>query len=83
MAVIFDAVLLNKVRFTKWAEGYLSVPEQMYEGGVILHEDVILAYLIEKGVFTIEELKKELSENKIHFNEYAIKKELERNKTNR
>ena len=80
MAKILDAVRIHKERFTKWAEEYLSVPEQMYHNGVIMNEDVILCYLIEKGVFNMTDLKSELSQRKIHFYEFGVRKELCRNR---
>ena len=77
---ILDAIKIQKTRFTKWAEEYLDIPEQLYENGVIRYEDAICAYLIEKGVFTMEQMKEELQKKKIHFCEFSVKKELERNK---
>ena len=68
-AKIIDYRAITKDRFKKWAQQYLEMPPHFFENGVIRFEYVIIAYLIEKGVFTMDELRKDLRENKIYLHE--------------
>ena len=69
MAKIIDYRAIIKDRFKKWALEYLELPPTFFENGVIRFEYVIIAYLIEKGVFTMDELRQDLRKNKIYLHE--------------
>ena len=69
MAKIIDYRAITKERFNKWAQEYLVLPPHFFVNGVIRYEYVIIAYLIEEGVFTMDELRKDLRKNKIYLHE--------------
>lgn len=77
MAQILDVRRIIKERFTAFAEEYLEIPPQLYENGVIRNEYVIIGYLVEKGVFTIEDIRTELRSRGIYLGDDVYKKALE------
>ena len=74
MARIIDAIGINKKRFAAFAEEYLEIPPAFYRNGLIQGEDGIIKYLIDKGVFDVEELKVEFKVRKIYISEKRLLK---------
>lgn len=76
MAQIIDAININRGRFTKFAQEWLTIPPEAYCGGVICdcYVSDVIAVLIENKVFTLEELRFEFKRNKIHIPESIINK---------
>lgn len=68
MAVIIDVQRIIAERFTAWAREWLEIPDEMYCDGLIRREyfSVIVGYLVEKGVFTISEIREEHKNRGIH-----------------
>ena len=78
MAQIIDVININRSRFTKFAEEWLTIPTEAYCGGLIRDVYIadVIAVLIENKVFTLEELRWEFKRNAIHIPESIINKAL-------
>lgn len=61
----------NERRFIEWAHEWLTIPED-----IKLEPDFIIAFLIANEVFTIEEIRAELSGRKIVLPEFVFKSAL-------
>jgi hypothetical protein len=77
MAKILDVKRIIAERFTAFAEEYLDIPTQLYTNGIIRSPHVIIGYLVEKGVFTMEEIRLEMKARGVYFGEDIYKKALE------
>lgn len=77
MAKILDVKRIIAERFTAFAEEYLDIPTQLYTNGVIRSPHVIIGYLVEKGVFTMEAIRLEMKARGVYFGEDIYKKALE------
>lgn len=66
--MIVDVINVNRSRFTKWAEEWLTIPSDLYCGGYIRDEYMkdIIEVLLEQKVFTAYELLAEFLKNKIY-----------------
>lgn len=71
MAVIIDFKQENERRFMNWASEYLNIPEDMP-----CQPDLFIAFLIANNVFTIEEIRAELRQNKIVLHERVFESAL-------
>lgn len=69
--MVVDAININRSRFTKWAEEWLTIPSELYYGGYIrdLYMKDIIEVLLDKKVFTVCELLAEFSNKKIYIPE--------------
>lgn len=78
MAKIIDVMNINRSRFTKFAEEWLTIPAEAYCGAVIrdVYIEDVIAILIENKVFTIEELRYKLKRNKIYIPKSIMNKAL-------
>ena len=78
MAQIIDAININRSRFTKFAEEWLTIPPEAYCEGKIrgCYISDVIAILIENKVFTLEELRFEFQRNKIYIPESTMNKAL-------
>ena len=78
MAQIIDVININRGRFTKFAEEWLTIPPEAYHGILIrdCYVPDVIAILIENRVFTLEELRLEFKRNKIIIPESTINKAL-------
>lgn len=74
MAKILDVNRIVAERFTAFAEEYLGIPPELYKNGVIRSPHIIIGYLIEKGVFTMEEIRLEMKARGIYLGEDIYKK---------
>lgn len=72
--MIIDAIRENNKRFAQWADEWVTVPSQMFMNGLITHEEAIIELLIEKGVFTVAELKCEFKQNRLYGYSRLLKK---------
>ena len=77
MAKILDVRGVMKRRFTTWAENWLDIPIQLYDNGLIRNEHIIIGYLVEKGVFTMDEIRTEMKIHRIYLGEDIYKKALD------
>lgn len=70
MARIIDFQKETIKRFTEWAKGYVKFPEDyLTEDGCLIYVQVIIEFLVENRVFSVEEMRKELDERKISLHE--------------
>ena len=76
MAKILDVQRIIAERFTAFAEEYLDIPRELYTNGVIRSPHVIIGYLVEKGVFTMEEIRLEMIARGVYFGDDIYKKTL-------
>lgn len=76
MAKILDVKRVIAERFTAFAEEYLGIPPELYENGVIRSPHIIIGYLVEKGVFTMEEIRLEMKARGVYLGEDIYKKAL-------
>ncbi len=74
MAKILDVNRIIAERFTAFAEEYLGIPPELYRKGVIYCPHVIIGYLVEKGVFTMEEIRLEMKVRGVYFGEDIYQK---------
>jgi hypothetical protein len=74
MAKMLDAIGINKRRFAKFAQEYLEIPSNFFRNGLIYGEDAIIEYLLEKGVFNLEDLQVEFKIRKIYVSEKRLQK---------
>ena len=76
--MIFNAIVRNKKRFAAWASEWLTIPPQMINDGMLNSgdEDYIIQFLINNGVFTVQEIKNELKRHKIFYSDRMFKKHL-------
>ena len=75
MAKIIDFTAEIVRRFTAWAKEYVIIPDDgIGQDGCLLFTDEVIAFLIENGVFTEEDMRAELNKKKIPLNEYYFEK---------
>ena len=70
MARIIDFQKETIKRFTAWVQGYVKFPEDyLTEDGCLIYVRITIDFLVENGVFSVEEMRKELDELKISLHE--------------
>ena len=76
MAKILDVKRIIAERFTAFAEEHLDIPPELYENGVIRSPHIIIGYLVEKGVFTMEEIRLEMKARGVYLGKDIYEKAL-------
>ena len=68
MAVILDVRSIIRDRFERFAKEYLDIPHTFYCCDAFRMDlaHVVIGYLVEKGVFTVQEIQAEMKSRKIY-----------------
>lgn len=72
--MILDCIKINRKRFAQWAMQYLNMPPNFFENGTLKYEDTVISYMFENGLFTLQEMKANLKQNKIYISERRLKR---------
>ena len=78
MAIILDVRSIVRDRFDRFAKEYLEIPDTFYCCGNLRFDviHIIIGYLVEKGVFTMDEIRHEMKLRKIYLGEDIYQKAL-------